>query len=154
VTRQLSVPGLLIGLGLLIVAIVIGWDAMNMRVPPVHARIGPRVFPYLVSGGLAFAGLMTILISSRREFPAAEGDTDWRAVLIISAGLVLQLNMLKPLGFIPAGIVLFMSVAVAFGSRTYARDIVIAAIVVTAAYVCFTKFLGLQLPPGIFKGIL
>lgn len=152
-TTRLPLAGVLIGLGLLIAAAVIGWDAMNMRIPPVHAKVGPRVFPILVSCGLAIAGLLTLLSARRGEFPDAEGDTDWRAVGIMAAGLVLQLNLLKPLGFIPAGIILFMSVTIGFGSKAYVRDLIIATVVVTLAYVCFTRFLGLQLPPGIFKGI-
>jgi putative tricarboxylic transport membrane protein len=152
--KSLPVAGVLVGLGLLIVAAVIGWDAMNMRVPPVHAKVGPRVFPYLVSSGLAIAGLLTALSAKRGGFPDAEGDTDWRAFLVISAGLVLQLNMLKPLGFIPAGIVLFMSVAIGFGSRAYMRDLFVAIVVVALTYIGFTRLLGLQLPPGIFKGLL
>jgi putative tricarboxylic transport membrane protein len=153
-TKRLPVAGVLIGLGLLIAAAVIGFDAMNMRIPPVHAKVGPRVFPTLVSCGFVFAGLLTLLSVKRGDFPEAEGDTDWRAVLIIAAGLILQLNMMRPLGFIPAGIVLFMTVAIGFGSKAYLRDLLIAIVMVTVTYIGFTRLLGLQLPPGIFKGLL
>ena len=36
-----SVAGLAIGLGLLAVAALIGFDASTMHVPPVHAKVGP-----------------------------------------------------------------------------------------------------------------
>lgn len=152
-TRTLSVAGVLIGLGLLVFAGVIGFDAATMRVPQVHAKVGPRIFPIIVSVGLAIAGLLILLKSRAGDFPEAEGETDWTAVGIIAAGLVIHMNILKPLGFIPAGVVLFMSVAVGFGSRSYIRDFAIAVAMVTVAYLGFTQFLGLQLPPGILGWI-
>ncbi len=153
-TKQLSLAGVFIGLGLLVTAAVIGWDAMHMRVPPVHAKVGPGVFPILVSCGLAITGVITLLSARNGNFRAPEGDADWRAVAIMFAGLVLHLNLLKPIGFIPASIILFMAVTIGFGSKSYLRDFLIAAIVVSFAYFSFTVFLGLQLPPGIFKGLL
>lgn len=153
-TRNWSLAGLSIGLGLLVVAAVIGYDAAQMRVPPIHAKVGPRVFPIIVSIGLAVCGLALVWQSrSKVSFPDAEGDTDWTAIAVIAAGLIVHMNILKPLGFVPAGVMLFMSVAFAFGSRKFARDGMIALIVVLITYVSFTRLLGLQLPPGILKGI-
>lgn len=146
--------GLLIGLGLLLLAGVIGLDAAGMDVPRIHAKVGPRVFPVIVSCGLAISGLLTILTARRGDFPVAEGDTDWRAVAIMGAGLVLHLNVLKPLGFIPAGVILFMSVTLAFGSRNYGRDCLVGVVLASLAYFGFTKLLGLQLPPGLLKGLI
>lgn len=153
-TRNWSLAGLSIGLGLLVVAAVIGYDAAQMRVPPIHAKVGPRVFPIIVSIGLAVCGLALVWQSrSKVSFPDAEGETDWTAIAVIAAGLIVHMNILKPLGFVPAGVMLFMSVAFAFGSRKFARDGMIALIVVLITYVSFTRLLGLQLPPGILKGI-
>jgi putative tricarboxylic transport membrane protein len=149
VFKQASVAGLLIGFGLLIAAAVIGYDAASMRVPPIHAKVGPRVFPILVSCGLAVAGALLMLRARAGDFGEAEGATDWRAVGIMSGGLILHMNLLKPAGFVIAGIVLFLSVTLAFGSRRLLRDGVTAAGVTVAAYLAFTRLLGLQLPPGI-----
>jgi putative tricarboxylic transport membrane protein len=154
VTQKWSLAGLSIGLGLIILAAIIGYDVMHMRVPPVHAKVGPRVFPVIVSCGLALAGLLSVLAARRGGFQEAEGDTDWRAVAFIAVGLVAQLNLLKPLGFVPAGFILFMSVVFGFGSQKYLRDSVIALAVVTITYFVFTRFLGLQLPSGILAGLI
>jgi putative tricarboxylic transport membrane protein len=152
-TRRISVAGLLIGLGFIIAAGVLGYDAWHMRVPPIHAKVGPRVFPILVSCGLAVAGLLLLWQGKTGEFPEAEGETDWRAVGILAAGLLLHMNLLKPAGFIIAGIILFMSVAVAFGSRSYVRDLAVAVVTVAVTYFAFTRLLGLQLPPGLLAWI-
>lgn len=153
-SNRLSVAGLLIGLGLIAVAAVIAADAAGMRVPPVHAKVGPRVFPYLVSSGLALSGAVIAWQAWSRKFVTEEQQTDWAAVAIIAAGLVLHMNLLKPLGFVPAAIVLFLSVAFAFGSRRYLRDAAVAAGLALAAYLAFTRLLGLQLPAGVLQGIL
>lgn len=150
-----SRAGLLLGLGLLVIAAIIGFDAMHMRVPPIHAKVGPRVFPFLVAAGLAIAGMSLIWQSWKSGgVPKPEGETDWWSVAIIAAGLVVHMNILKPAGFIPAGVMLFLCVAFAFGSRAYLRDIAIAVAVVTMTYLGFTRLLGLQLPAGVFQGII
>jgi putative tricarboxylic transport membrane protein len=153
-TKISSMAGLLIGLGLLGVAAIVGIDAMTMRVPPVYAKVGPQVFPTLVAAGLLVTGIMTVYSVLRRDFSDAEGETDWRAIIIVIAGLILHLNLLKMLGFIPAGVVLFLAVSIGFGSRRYVRDAIIALGIVTLVYFCFTRFLGLQLPAGVLKGLL
>ncbi len=146
--------GLLIGLGLIAIAAVIAMDAMNMRVPPVHSKVGPRVFPYLVSCGLALSGAAIAWQAWSRSFLVEAQETDWGAVAIVAAGLVLQINLLKPLGFVPAAIILFMAVTFAFGSRRFLRDGIVAIILAILTYLAFTWLLGLQLPAGILKGIL
>ena len=44
--------------------------------------------------------------------------------------------------------------ATAFGSRRYLRDLGMALIVSATAYFVFTKLLNLQLPAGIFRGLI
>lgn len=147
-----------IGLGLIAIAAIIGLDTANMQVPPTYARVGPQIFPVIIAVGTALAGaaLMWNALRGRAdadEFSANEA-TDWKAVALIGAGLIAHMNLLKPLGFVPAGIVLFMCVALAFGSRIYARDLTVGAALALAAYIGFTRGLGLQLPAGILQGLI
>jgi putative tricarboxylic transport membrane protein len=72
---------------------------------------------------------------------------------MIVLGLILHLLLLKPLGFVLAGLILFMSVAFAFGSRRLLRDALIGLVLTSLAFVGFSKGLGLQLPPGILAGL-
>ena len=151
----MSVAGLLIGLGLIAIAAVIAVDAAGMRVPPVHAKVGPRFFPVIVSCGLALSGLAVVWQSWRRTFEEeALAATDWRAVALIAAGLVAHMNLMKPAGFVVAATVLFLSVTVAFGSRRFLRDGIVALALSLAAYLAFTRLLGLQLPAGLLQGII
>jgi putative tricarboxylic transport membrane protein len=158
-TKQtISGAGLAIGLGLIAIASVIGFETMQMQVPPSYARVGPQIFPYIIAIGMAITGAHIAWKSYRGEDEVAEiedtGPTDWKSVAIIAAGLIAHMNLLKPLGFVPAGLILFWSVAFAFGSRRYGRDIIVGLLLALFAYVGFTYGLGLQLPPGILKGLL
>ncbi len=156
-TKQtIAGAGLAIGLGLIAIASVIGFDTMQMQVPPSYARVGPQIFPYIIAIGLAITGAHIAWKSYRGgdEVIDEVEPTDWKSVGIIVAGLIAHMNLLKPLGFVPAGLILFMSVAFAFGSRRYGRDALIGFLLVLFAYLGFTYGLGLQLPPGILKGLL
>ena len=153
-TRHLSGANLAIGLGLILVGLVIAFDASRMQIAPAYARVGPHIFPYLVSIGLVLTGA-ALAWQAFRPQPASEQEaTDWMAVAVIAAGLVAHLNLLRPAGFVPAAIVLFMCVAYAFGSRSYVRDLIVAVGLALAAYIGFSYGLGLQLPPGLLKDIL
>ena len=154
--KTISGAGLAIGLGLIAIASVIGLDTMQMQVPPSYARVGPQIFPYIIAIGLAITGAHIAWKSYRGgdEVIDEVEPTDWKSVGIIVAGLIAHMNLLKPLGFVPAGLILFLSVAFAFGSRRYARDAIVGFLLVLFAYVGFTYGLGLQLPEGILKGLL
>jgi putative tricarboxylic transport membrane protein len=155
--RTISGAGLAIGLGLIAIASVIGFDTIQMQVPPSYARVGPQIFPYIIATGLALTGALIAWTSYRGTDELLESEdaepTDWKSVGIIAAGLIAHMNLLKPLGFVPAGLILFLSVAFAFGSRRYGRDAIVGFLLVLLAYVGFTYGLGLQLPPGILKGL-
>jgi putative tricarboxylic transport membrane protein len=152
--RQWSLAGLLIGLGLLAVAAVIAADAAGMRVPPVHAKVGPRFFPYLVALGLAFSGALLAWQSWRGQFEAEGVSTDWLAVAAIVAGLIVHVSILKTAGFVPAATLLFVSVTFAFGSRRPGRDVAIGVMLALITYLGFTRALGLPLPAGLLSGVL
>jgi putative tricarboxylic transport membrane protein len=153
-----SAAGLAIGLGLIALGGIIFFDASQMQIPPTYAKVGPQAFPYFIALGLAIIGGYFTWNSwaptTRREIVAEGFATDWRALLIIGVGLLVHLNILKPLGFVIAGVFLFMCVAFAFGSRSFVRDGIVAIILVVLSYVGFTHGLGLQLPPGILAGLL
>lgn len=153
-----SGAGLAIGFGLVVLGLIIFVDSMSMQVLPTYARVGPQAFPYFIAAALVAVGAYFVWNSwtpgAKREIVAEGFATDWRALLIIGAGLLIHLNILKPLGFVISGVFLFLCVTFAFGSRKFLRDGIVAAILVLVSYLGFTHGLGLQLPPGLLAGIL
>jgi putative tricarboxylic transport membrane protein len=152
-----SIAGLCIGIGLVAMGCVIGFDALTMRVPPTYAKVGPQVFPIVVSAGLVLCGLITafqsVLAGVSRPVAVDPASTDWRALGIVAAGLIVHALFLKTLGFVIMATILFVIVAIALGSRRYLRDAVIGLALALVTYVGFTRGLGLQLPSGILAGV-
>ncbi|MGE3876315.1 MAG: tripartite tricarboxylate transporter TctB family protein [Parvibaculaceae bacterium] len=153
-----SAAGLAIGFGLVVLGLIVFLDSVGMQVPPTYARVGPQAFPYFIAAALAAVGIYFVWNAwkpgAKREVVAEGFATDWRALAIIAAALLIHLNILKPLGFVISGIFLFLCVAYAFGSRKFLRDGIVAVILVLVSYLGFTHGLGLQLPPGILAGVL
>jgi putative tricarboxylic transport membrane protein len=145
---------LALSLGLVAIAAFVLLDAGTIPEGTSYAGVGPRFFPYVIGAGLAACGALLTwraLTGGWRAMPdddAVHAAADWRAFLLISAGIVLQMAVIGWAGFIVAGIALFVLVARGFGSTRLVRDVVIAAVLVTAAYLVFTQLLALSLPAG------
>lgn len=159
--RGLSVPDLLVALGVLIVGalLLIG----TLKIPfGINAYVGPRVFPMIVSVGTLALGALLLVATLRgyRAEPAAEEDSDpdaqpdLRQPGIILGGFLLGSLILVPLGFVVGTAVMYFSVGFAFGERRVPLLAGVALIVALVTYVAFTRGLGLSLPPGILKGVL
>lgn len=155
--RESKMAGIVAGLLLAVVGVLIAWSTSHMRVPPMHAKVGPQVFPYFAAAALLIVGacfIVQALRNSSDKLVADTNATEWLALAFIVAGFVFQILFITTLGFILSSSVLFVAVALGFGSRHYLRDIVIALLLSAAAYFTFTKLLNLQLPAGIFGGLI
>ena len=103
--QKIAGAGLAIGLGLVAIASVIGFETMQMRVPPSYARVGPQIFPYIIAIGMALTGAFIAWKSYHGgdEVIDEVEPTDWKNVGIILLGLIAHMNLLRPVGFVPAG---------------------------------------------------
>lgn len=185
-TRQ---PGaaaeIALGLGIVALGAFILVESQQIKVAPIYAKVGPAVIPIIVGIILVVLGAIFLWQGWRnRHAPAAIGldapgsllDTpgtatppvDWKALIAIGIGLLLQVLLLDPEdapfgldavlnnaffhaigGFIPTAAILFLCVAVAFGSRRYLRNLIIGILLAAVTYLGFVKALGLPLPPGL-----
>lgn len=149
--------GYAIGLGLIVLAAVIAYDAANMQVPPHYAAYGPQIFPYISVVALLGCAAFFLWQTATGRAAAVHADTDrpeWMGIVAISVGLLAQVLLLEPLGFVISAAFLFYAVAWGFNSRRYARDAIVAIVLSLATYLVFTRLLNLQLPPGILRGML
>lgn len=159
--RRLMVGGeLLVALGISALGAFLAIQTAGIEVSPTYARVGPRVFPWVISGVLIVLGLWLAFDVIRARKPDAETATeeaaefDWNAFFTIGLGLVLHMALIGYAGFIIAATVLFVCVARAFDSRNIARNALIGAVLASIVYVGFKYGLGLDLPGGMLVGLL
>jgi putative tricarboxylic transport membrane protein len=155
--RETKTAGVVAGLLLAAVGILIAWSTSQMRVPPMHAKVGPQLFPYFAAAALLIVGACFVVQALRAGTDRLVADTDsteWPSLAFIVAGFLFQILFITTLGFILSSTVLFVAVAIGFGSRRYLRDVIVALLLSAGAYFSFTRLLNLQLPAGIFGGLI
>ena len=158
----IALADLLLALGVVALGVFFLVGAFQIDVNPGYARVGPRFFPLIVAAGLIVMGAWLALEAMRgkRAEPASEEDADpnaptnWLAFAWLTLGLLLEIVLMNPLGFVIASSLLFWCAAKAFQSKRPWRDLAAALIVAVVSYIAFTRGLGLDLPAGILTGIL
>jgi putative tricarboxylic transport membrane protein len=121
--RSLRVGEAVLGFGVLALGLFIAIETSLMEVGASHAAVGPRLFPFLVAGGLILVAA-ALLREAFFGHVAHEGgfELDWLAVLLVSAGLIAQMVLLEWVGWIVAATILFVLTARAFMSRRLVAD--------------------------------
>lgn len=155
--RRLPWGDLAFALGVLALGGYFAFGAFEIRVLPSYARIGPRFFPLLVALGLLGCGVLLTALALRgvagrpeeAEDVDADAPSDWRAVAWLGAGLLADVLLMRPLGFVLASTALFWLTAIGFGSRAHARTLGIGFALALLVYLAFTQLLDLTLPQGV-----
>ncbi|MFZ3454703.1 tripartite tricarboxylate transporter TctB family protein [Arthrobacter sp. 7Tela_A1] len=133
----------------------------GIQTPPSASDIGPRAFPYLVSGLLVLVGAALIFQVLRgRTGDAEEGEdidpdvpTDWTALAKLAGFLVLHIVLITPLGWPIAAAVLFFGVSWSLGAASWARSLLIGVVLALLLQIGFAGLLGVSLPAGILQGV-
>ncbi|MXP62368.1 tripartite tricarboxylate transporter TctB family protein [Roseomonas sp. M0104] len=153
-------PDLAVGLFVVLLGLLCLWQAAAIPVTPLYAQVGPKFMPYLVGALVVAVGLGLTAVALRGgwsrdlEEMAEAPATNWRALGLLGAGLVVNLLLIDTLGFVFAATAQFVLVAAAFGSRHPLRDLLIGVAVTFGAFLAFDKLLGVNIGAGILEGIL
>jgi putative tricarboxylic transport membrane protein len=140
---------------ILLLGVFIAVETAGLRTGPGYAAIGPTLFPWLVAAGLLLVGLALLYEARAGALAQPAGfDLDLPPTLVVTAGLVLQMVLMRPAGFVIATAVLFVAVAYALGSRRFLLNAVVGLVLCAVTYVAFTRGLGLVLPAGVFGALL
>jgi putative tricarboxylic transport membrane protein len=146
-SRRPDGAALVIAAILAAIAAVIIWQTSQMRVPPIQARVGPTVFPYIIAGGLLLLSVGTVVSALRNSFPERTND-NYVPMFWIMGGLVAQLLLLTTIGFSVATGILFAFTAKAFGRGPLWKTIPIGVAFSFIVWFAFAKGLQLSLPSG------
>jgi putative tricarboxylic transport membrane protein len=150
-------PEALIGIGMLVLAAVVLWATTQIPVSPLYSKIGPTVFPYITAAGLALFAVLLLVEAARGGWqPEDEKNVrvDWRALAFVAAGLLFNVVLIVPLGFILASTGMFVLIAYGFGERRVARTAAIGLVIALVAYFGFATFLGVNIGAGYFERLL
>jgi putative tricarboxylic transport membrane protein len=134
------------------------YAAFDIQVRASDRLFGSRLFPLMVTAGLAVLGLL-VALDAWRNGASAETDSSpiaWRGAGLVMGGLALFALLVESAGFIVATAALFVCVAHAFVRpdspqarlRALLRDLVIGLILSSIIFAVFTRGLGLVLPAG------
>jgi putative tricarboxylic transport membrane protein len=125
-----------------------------------YDRIGPRFFPYLVAAGALFSGALLLKEALGRGKPsrpsreARASRTSGSVAFTLGLALASSALLLERAGFVLTAALLFFLVARAFASGSPLRDAAVGLALSVAAYLAFTRGLGLVLPGGLLGGLL
>ena len=136
--------GVVLGLGLFIAI-----ETSLLEVAPSNAAIGPRLFPSLIAFGLLAVGVGVLWQAFFGHIAHERGfELDWRAVALVSAGLLLQMFLVESLGWIIATALLFITTSLAFAERRFVITMLIGLALSGLTFGIFNYGLGLTLPIG------
>ena len=133
-----------------------------MDIPQGSSIVSPQTFPYMVAAFTSLVGFFLILDVLRGNHGTPEGDepgdplvpVNYSTLLIVAAAIGLHVVLLEIAGYIIAATVCFWGVAFGFGSRKYLKDFGVSVIFAVVIYFAFTKGLNINLPSGIFEGVI
>lgn len=156
---RLARPEVLLSLGVIALGLVALDQTWRIPVSPLYAKVGPTAMAYAASIlllGLGVASLIQAWLGRWQIDAEAEASepVQWRSVGWLLAGLVLNVGLIGPLGFVPASALLFACTARAFGSFRPFRDLLIGAVFAAIAYFGFAKLLGINIGAGLLEGLL
>jgi putative tricarboxylic transport membrane protein len=130
----------------------------EQRLNSVFRRLGtgredaatlPGPYPALVLAGLISMAIAAAVGARRtRQQGVKPGAAGRRAVMLIAAGILIELTVMERLGFIAASAALFWLTARAFDAHHPVRDGILAVASSAGAYVIFTRLLEVSLPAG------
>lgn len=156
--QRLRRPEFLLAVGVVALGCLAFYETTQIPVSPMYARVGPTVMAYGASALLLGLGLALAVAawSGRWTSPPEEAEVrlDYRAIGWLLLGLALNVGLIKPLGFVPASVLLFICTARAFGSRRPLRDALVGLLLSAAAYFGFAKLLGLNIGAGLLEGVI
>lgn len=159
-TNRIPWPDLLAGLFVLAFGLVGFWQAGAIPVSPLYAQLGPKAVPYVVASGMTLLGALLVLAALRGGWSAGvaevaeAGPPNLRALGLLGAGLFANLTLIGPAGFSIAASAQFVLVAAAFGSRSMARDLLIALPLTVLVWFLFVQGLGVNIGAGLLEGLV
>jgi len=146
---------------LFLLGALVFWDTWRIELPAFNLTISPKVFPYAIATILMVLSALLMISILRGNTATPEGldvgdpihKTDLKSFGLVFGSLLAFLLLIERAGFIIAASITFFGITVAFGNKKHGRAAIFGTLFITVVYLSFTRFLNVQLPAGIFKGL-
>lgn len=133
-----------------------------MQVPQGSSIVSPQTFPYMVAFFTSLVGIGLFIEILRGRLGTPDGNeagdpfvsANFKTMAIVAIAIALHVILLEITGYVIAATVCFFGVSFGFGSRKYLKDLGISLVFALIVYFSFTKGLHINLPSGLFEGIL
>jgi len=147
---------------LFLLGIFVAWDTSRMEIPQGSSIVSPQTFPYMVAAFTSLVGIGLLLDVLRGNHGTPDGDepgdplipVNYKTLLIVAVAISLHVILLETAGYLIAATVCFLGVAYGFGSRKILKDLFVSLAFAVVVYFAFTKGLNINLPSGVFEGVL
>ena len=147
---------------LFLLGLFVAWDTSRMDIPQGSSIVSPQTFPYMVAAFTSLVGLGLLLDVLRGRLGTPDGDepgdpfvpANFKTMAIVATAIALHVILLDLAGYIIAATICFFGVSFGFGSRKYLKDLLVSLAFALIVYFSFTKGLNINLPAGIFEGVL
>src|SRR5262245_26668898 len=130
--ENLRKPETAVAVGVIALGLLALYETTEIPVSPMYAQVGPTAMAYLASALLIALGIGLIVQAWTGQWTSPPEETevvlDVRALGWLLLGLVLNIGLIGPLGFIIASTLLFVCTARAFGSTRPLRDAAIGLV--------------------------
>lgn len=156
-------PQALAGLGVAGLGGLLAWGALDIPTDAGYAGVGPNFLPWVVATTLVVCGAVLTLQALRGgwkhvETPSGAAQGNWRALIWVAAGLVVNAWLITRVGFIPACALCYVLAVrglrlaegkAATGGAGFAQaaaDLLVGAAISAPVFWVFTKLLNISLP--------
>jgi putative tricarboxylic transport membrane protein len=150
----------LIGVGVLVVALLMGIGAMAISSTAGYAGVGPNFLPWVVTAALALCGVGLLLEARSGGFrdmepPSGGARGDWPAIAWVAAGIVANAVLIERIGFVLACALCYLLAVRGLrvsegkpggGAAQTLRDAAVGVLIAAPVFWLFTKVLAVNLP--------
>jgi hypothetical protein len=90
-----------IGVGVMLLAAIVGWQTTVIPDNAIYAKVGPKVIPWLATALLGVMGLALTVMGLRGGWEHEDaGESDYRALGMLVLALALNIVLIDRAGFI------------------------------------------------------
>ena len=149
----------LVGAGVIVLALGLGYGALDIPSDAGYAGVGPNFLPWLVATALLVCGGFLVYEARSGGFRDMEdGDGEkpyWAGFVWMSTGMLLNAVLITTIGFVFSCALCFVLAARGLrdsqgtdsgGLRSWLIDVVVGLLIAAPVYWAFTQFLAINLP--------